>query len=1300
MPSALQQSAKPELLEEVRHLAVVPTEAGLVALAEQEASGSKVYDIPDDLAGLEAVLGQGQRLDPRLGHIAQPKVKQLLSRLGVERVDGLAFFENVLLPVLARGEAPDAEQLLAVTRRFKQLVAICEDEGLKEMMADRVRETGWWVAMVSSTSESQMVKVGGESGKGLHLTCLSESLASALRLADGASEMEWLTPSQQYFESGEAANSEERQKWEDFWTFLGAAPAFHVEIEKDVASAELERLLQIAGKDAKLAEEVVMLLAPHGEFYKDFLWIPGSQGAEGDRRPSSLGRMLCTSPWLPTHNGASMPLHMAWLCDSPNPAEKRFAFLPCVSALAEAWSSLGIEQSPSAETIISILRSLLLCRQGDELRTSEMMTIYDKIQDKPTKRPALSVSAFIGQDADLDAFLNEEPWVFIPNHPKPHGGFQSWHDRRAQRPHPGDFYRVNQLVLQDPAECLDGFSKNAEDAAIDLMRERLDKRVVANYYFGKQTLFPTTWPSSRIPTNRFLDFLGTRGVQDQLRIEDYLAVLEAVDGQISLIMSKTAEPKISLESIPGLMRQILGRVHRLVEFEMQESRDRQEEDEEEQEGESPKPPSTITSNILAKFRQEASDLRFLMAADGSWQPMKHFVYVADERKTAEFSGWSDGTLQYVAIVPGRGSDSARRIITLLKRCGIRPSEEKEETLRRCATIVPCEEVLQEQRRTLASQILSKAIHTAESAIKVKENVTDATGIFDRIRDLVGRLRVEPASEMSVYQAIALDIREIRTRGRKAPSAGELSTQFAEFKPQTGAAFPIARTKQLGNTPLAFTGEAPAGSEDEEKQIVFTFQGGVVKALQQGLQSLSRALVLVAAQGSRGDLHKGGGHKGRRGLSELENGIANLLAMAIGAAAEAAEQGQDEPSESFSKPVSESMEAEGLSNPEDTASTGRLLTKLLEQFKDVENADMWEALAQASDEADQEGSGVEMDLSTADLLENAYEALHFRQMRRAKKTQGGSSSSQEVPGKSARRNQELGELPPSLDELLPPMLPYDTQSSGSNTNIPFDAAAGEGRSEQRDRPQDANDGRKREVSAEVGPAKQVDRLRDGEDRPSRRERGLSYPRGYSLKRIALDLDAPPLETGTFGDTDVLPEDLQEVLAKAPTPSSDSGAGISQGLEWVGKVGEQLAARSLEQQGFEVCWVNENGELGLPFDLILSQGGSLPALRSDLPSVQGELAAELLDAALHGKGDPDVCFVEVKSTTSGDREVFEISRAEVTALSTLGPRYWLARVFGVPDANPQSQMAAQNTKVRLWKDPNKALQSGEMKLLLLT
>ncbi|OLP79848.1 hypothetical protein AK812_SmicGene39802 [Symbiodinium microadriaticum] len=1274
--------AKPEFLEEVRHLAVVPTEAGLVALAEQEASGSKVYDIPDELAGLEAVLGEGQRLDPRLGHIAHPKVKQLLLKLGVERVDGLAFFDNVLLPVLAQGVAPDAEQLLAVTRRFKQLVAICEDEGFKEMMAGRVRETGWWAVASSHTCESQMVKVGGQSGQGLHLTSLSKSLASALRLADGASETEWLTPSEQYFEKEEAANSEEREKWEDFWTFLGAVPAFHMEIDfKDVASAELERLLQIVGKDAKLAEEVVKLLAPHGEFYKD------------PRKRRERGGHLLWGTCSATLLGCR---HMT----------KRFAFLPCVSTLAEAWPDLGIEQSPSAETIISLLRGLHTTQEYLRLRTSEMMTIYAKLQEKPAQRSAATVSAFIGQDGDLEAFLNEEPWVFIPNHPKPHGGFKDWYEVRAQDPRRGSFYRVKQLVFQDRAECLDGFNQNAGDDVIDLMRERLDKRVVANYYFGDKTLFPTTW-ARKPPQNRFLSLLAARRVQDMLCVEDYIAVLEAVDEQISVITSKKGSPKISLESIPGLMIQILRRVHIVVDTELREARHRQEEVEEEQEEKQDSRLATdmAMSNSLATFCRATSGLRFLKAADGSWQPMKHFAYVAAERKRNEFSGWSAGALQYVAIAPeikGRRTNFTPTIIKLLQRCGIRPWDEKEETLRRCAAIVSCEEVLKEQRRAVTMQILSEAIQIAEemySDVKGEENMLDGIDIFGRLRSLAGRLRVEPASAISVHQAIVLDIRESQIRGREASEMDETSIQFAEFKSHKGAGVPIVRTKQLEETTIAFTGEAPAGSGDEEKQIVFTFQGGVVEALEQGSQSLSRALAMVATQGSPGELPKDG-YEGRRGLSELASIVANLLTMAIEAAAG---QCQDQPSESFPETSSESIGTEGVSESEENPSARRLFDKLFEEFKDMEKSDMWEALAHASDE--DQGSGVESDLSTADLLQNAYEALHFRRKKRAKKTQA------QAPEKSARRDKELGECPPSLDELLAPMLPYDaTRSDGSN--LPFDVPGG--RSEQADRPQEADDGRRSEVLPEANPgdvaqsirAKQVGRLRDGEaDRPSRRERGLSHPRGYSLKRIALDLDAPPLETGTFGDTDVRPEDLQEVLAKASTPSSGSGAGSSAGgLEWVGKVGELLAKRSLEQQGFEVCWVNETGELGLPFDLILSQGGSLPTLRSDGGSVQGELAAELLDAALRGEGDPNVCFAEVKSTTSGDREVFEISRAEVTALSTLGPRYWLARVFGVPDTNPKSgkaaDQAAQNTKVRLWKDPKKALQSGDMKLLLLT
>ena len=60
------------------------------------------------MLGIEALLGAGQRLDPRLTRTARPEVREFLLGLGVEEVDGLAFFTNVLLPVLT--SSPWAER--------------------------------------------------------------------------------------------------------------------------------------------------------------------------------------------------------------------------------------------------------------------------------------------------------------------------------------------------------------------------------------------------------------------------------------------------------------------------------------------------------------------------------------------------------------------------------------------------------------------------------------------------------------------------------------------------------------------------------------------------------------------------------------------------------------------------------------------------------------------------------------------------------------------------------------------------------------------------------------------------------------------------------------------------------------------------------------------------------------------------------------------------------------------------------------------------------------------------------------
>lgn len=43
-------------------------------------AGFKVYDVPPDMAGIEALLGAGQRLDPRLTQKARPEAGTFRTR--------------------------------------------------------------------------------------------------------------------------------------------------------------------------------------------------------------------------------------------------------------------------------------------------------------------------------------------------------------------------------------------------------------------------------------------------------------------------------------------------------------------------------------------------------------------------------------------------------------------------------------------------------------------------------------------------------------------------------------------------------------------------------------------------------------------------------------------------------------------------------------------------------------------------------------------------------------------------------------------------------------------------------------------------------------------------------------------------------------------------------------------------------------------------------------------------------------------------------------------------------------------
>lgn len=406
---------KPQLADDVRYLQIIPTEGGeLVSLTAEEARGFKVYDVPPDMLGIEALLGAGQRLDPRLTQTARPEVREFLLGLGVEQVDGLAFFTNVLLPVLTSSEAPEAEKLLLATRQFKDLLAICEDQEKKDSLIETLRasDAGWWVLASVGTSDCEAVQVGGKTGPGLHVSPLPGKLADQVGV-------DWLPPASTYKNSEESEESE--ADWNAFWMLLGAAPVFQVqERQGDFHSDELERLLA-AASTPDLAMEVVEVLEPHGEYYAQWLFKPDSQD-----EPSEIAQLLCTKPWLPTQGGEVVPMNLAWLPpEKPKSVEARFHFDACVSPFAQAWPALGVESSPSAATLIAIVECL---RSKDKLRLKipEMASLYSRMGSPGRQDPSGNqgggsggtlFNKIFGQK-NLDRFIEEEQWVFIPNHPR------------------------------------------------------------------------------------------------------------------------------------------------------------------------------------------------------------------------------------------------------------------------------------------------------------------------------------------------------------------------------------------------------------------------------------------------------------------------------------------------------------------------------------------------------------------------------------------------------------------------------------------------------------------------------------------------------------------------------------------------------------------------------------------------------------------------------------------------------------------------------------------------------------------
>ena len=129
--------------------------------------------------------------------------------------------------------------------------------------------------------------------------------------------------------------------------------------------------------------------------------------------------------------------------------------------------------------------------------------------------------------------------------------------------------------------------------------------------------------------------------------------------------------------------------------------------------------------------------------------------------------------------------------------------------------------------------------------------------------------------------------------------------------------------------------------------------------------------------------------------------------------------------------------------------------------------------------------------------------------------------------------------------------------------------------------------------------------------------------------------------------------------------------------VGRWGERLATAALRacNEFDSVRWVNEEKEQGLPYDI--------EAVRAKLDAPDGG------DEPAHGDSHSEKVYLEVKTTTSHDKALFEISCAELDFMRRAGSSYELCRVWAA---------GTPNARVARLREPAAALASGQLALLI--
>ncbi|CAK9005444.1 DUF3883 domain-containing protein, partial [Durusdinium trenchii] len=200
---------------------------------------------------------------------------------------------------------------------------------------------------------------------------------------------------------------------------------------------------------------------------------------------------------------------------------------------------------------------------------------------------------------------------------------------------------------------------------------------------------------------------------------------------------------------------------------------------------------TETSESLEMIRDGLSDVRFIQAADGTWQPLKRYQFILlgpQESQKAMMKGWPSDALRFVADPPKGVNPAARRsIVDLMRRLGMRDSP----TLLKRASFVPLE-------ATGGFDFLRKdwvkAVRVIrDSSERLKDDLS-SWALFEEIERVVeDDLRIEEVQKLSLDQVLVIDGDRAKEADIDTLDAYKgMPRSLLEFKPDGGSAVPIAR----------------------------------------------------------------------------------------------------------------------------------------------------------------------------------------------------------------------------------------------------------------------------------------------------------------------------------------------------------------------------------------------------------------------------------------------------------------------------------------------------------------------------